>query len=265
MPSVLPSSVPSVRPSVLPSASPSDTPSVQPTLKAEEVRSGLLLALDVPECVYGPDGNPIEMTSSEQDAVAETVKASVSTDAEESYVYNTQVEVSGIVTVCGRRLSSKVGFESSHHRILPSGAAAVEFSMIITGEYRPPVIPGIELEPMPRSLDLGSLAEESINRDPEQFVRELKDRAPPTSSLNQVETLNVEAVEAPPEAAEVVFTKKPTSQPTNPPFQNVIIEDQDNTTEKTILLSCIVATSGVIVILGAFLMLRFAGRRRNRT
>lgn len=262
-PSALPSSMPSVYPSSMPSANPSSVPSLAPTLKAEEVKSGLLLSLDVPACILDASGNPIEMTQSEQDAVAETVQANVAADAEKNDVYNTQVQVVGLQTVCGRRLG-RVGETSFNHRHLPSGAAAVEFSMLITGEYRPPVVPGEEPKPVPKSLDLGTIAEDSINRDPDKFVRDLKDRAPPTSSLNEVQTLNIEAVDAPLEGEEAVFTRKPTPQPTSPPFESVILQESDKSTEKTILLACIVATTAVIIILASFLMFRFAGRRAVR-
>lgn len=223
-----------------------------------------MLSLNGPECKYDAAGNPVEMSQAEQDAVAETVQANVAADAESNDVYNTQASVLGLNIDCGRRLVNRSGEESGNHRQLPSGAAAVEFSMLITGEYRPPVIPGVEAQPMSRSLDLGKVAEDSINRDPEAFVRELKNRAPPDSSLNEVQSLEVEAAEAPPEGQEAVFTKKPTPQPTNPPFQSVILEESSSSTEKTILLACIIATAGIVVILASFLMFRFVSRRAVR-
>ena len=261
----MPSALPSLTPSLQPTATPSNIPSIPPTLKAEEVRSGLLLSLEGPECSYDSNGNVVEMSQSEQDAVAETVKANAAADAEENNVYNVDVDVIGISTQCERRrLSGRGNIKGQHHRRLPSGAAAVEFSMVITGQYRPPVVPGETLEPKPRNLDLGAIAQESINRDPEGFVRDLKSRAPPGSSLNDVEELDVEAVEAPPEGEEIAFTKKPTTQPTSPPFQSVIYVDDGNSLEKTILLACIIATSGIIIILGAFLFFRVASRRAIR-
>lgn len=259
-PSVMPSDLPSYMPSMQPTIMPSSIPSMPPTYKAEEVRSGLLLSLEGPEC--DPSADVIEMSQSEQNAVAETVKANAEADAEENDVYNVNVEVVGISTTCERRrLSGRSYVKGQHHRQLPSGAAAVEFSMVITGEYRPPVIPGETPKPKPRNLDLGAIAQESINRDPEGFVRDLKSRAPPDSALNDVKELEIEAVEAPPEGEEVVFTKKPTLQPTSPPFQSVIYVDDGNSVEKTILLACIIATSGMIVILCAFLFFRVASRR----
>jgi hypothetical protein len=178
------------------------------------------------------------MTKAEQDAVAETVKANAEADAESNDVYDMEVTIAGQNIDCGRRLSG-------YHRQLPSGAAAVEFSMIITGEYRPPIIPGVE--------------------DPEAFVRDLKDRAPPNSSLNEVQSLDVEAVEAPPEGvAEVVLTEKPTPQPTSPPFQSIILEEPSRSTEKTILLACILLTAVVVIMLASFLIFRFASRRAVR-
>lgn len=202
------------------------------------------------------------MSQSDQDAVTATVLATMTESAQENNVENVKSEILGLQSVCERRLSES--FELSHHRELPSGAAAVEFSMLITGEYKPLVIPGENPAPIPKSLDLGVIAEDSINRDPDGFVRDLKTRAAenPLSPLNDVQTLSVEAVEAPPEGEKAVFTKKPTPQPTNPPFQSsILVDETDNSTIKTVLVAFIVATAGLIVMLGAFLLFRMAGRR----
>ena len=222
----------------------------------------MFLSLDGGECYYDEFGNDVKMSKEEQQAVADSVEATVAEEAEKNDIYNSKVEVVGVTSTCKRRLSAQNGDESIRHRQLPSGAAAVEFSMIITGEYKPPVVPGEQPKPMTRSLDLGVIAEDSINADPEGFVRDLKSRAPPESELNEVEELVVEAVEAPPEGVEeVVFTRKPTFQPTSPPFQSVILVDDGNSTGKTVVLACIILMVGAIFIIGAFLMFRIAGRR----
>ena len=222
----------------------------------------MLLSLDGGECFYDESGNDVKISKEEQQVVADSVEATVADEAAKNDIYNSKVEVAGVITTCKRRLSAQSGDESIRHRQLPSGAAAVEFSMIITGEYKPPVVPGEQPKPMARSIDLGVIAEDSINADPAGFVRDLKSRAPPDSELNKVKEIVVEAVEAPPEGAEeVVFTRKPTPQPTNPPFQNVILVDDGNSTGKTVVLACIIIMVGTIFIIGAFLFFRIASRR----
>ena len=201
------------------------------------------------------------MTPEEQDAVVETVRGNVAANAQSNDVDLSDVKVIGSNTNCARRLSLTDDQESFFHRQLPSGSTAVEFSMLITGAYRPPTDPGEAPQPKPRNLDLGSIAEDSINRDPENFIRDLKDRAPASSSLNDVQSLEVQAVEAPPEGAEIVFTWKPTEQPTYPPVASVIREDNGANEKKSLLLSFIIATTGIILILGSFLLFRYAGRR----
>eukprot|EP00804_Cyclotella_cryptica_P016070 CCRYP_004212-RA/>CCRYP_004212-RA protein AED:0.29 eAED:0.29 QI:149/1/1/1/1/1/4/239/593 len=262
-PSALPSPAPSFHPSNMPTITSSNIPSTSPTIKAEEVRTGLLLSLELPECAYDANGNPVEMTPEEQDAVVETVKGNVAGNAQANDVDLANVEVIGLNTNCGRRLSGRDGQASLFHRQLPSGSTAVEFSMLITGAYRPPTNPGEAPQPKPRNLDLGTIAEDSINRDSDKFIRDLKERAPASSSLNDVQSLEVEAMEAPPEGAEVVFTRKPTQQPTNPPVSSVIREDGSNS-EKSLLLSFIIATTGIILILGSFLIFRYAGRQATK-
>lgn len=50
-------------------------------------------------------------------------------------------------------------------RILPSGSSALDVSLVITGDYRPPPY-----------LDLNVIAEDSINRDGDQVVSTLRER-----------------------------------------------------------------------------------------
>ena len=197
------------------------------------------------------------MSDEEKAAVADTVNSKVAEAATD--VANTNVTVVGFNSVCGRRLT--IMDSDGTHRQLPSGSAAVEFSMLITGEYRPPVVLEDPLKPEPRQMDLGVMAEDSINRDPDQFVRDLKERAPPNSSLNEVTSIEVEAMEAPPEGKEVTFTRSPTEQPTFPPGTAQIQAEESGGGEKAILLACIVAITGIIMIVSAFLAFRMAGRR----
>ena len=142
-------------------------------------------------------------------------------------------------------------------RFLPTGSSSIDFSMVITGEYRPP-IRGQDVQPP----DIGELTEESINRDPEAFVKNLQTRAGDSSPLQDVQDLSVESIAIPPEAlegevslSEMTFTKSPTRSPSPPP--TIVTEDKT----ASILLLCIVCISGLIVFLGAFQLFRYGERR----
>ena len=140
-------------------------------------------------------------------------------------------------------------------RRLPTGSSSIDFSMVITGEYRPPTR-GQDVQPP----DIGELTEESINRDPEAFVKDLQTRASDSSPLQDVRDLSVESIVVSPEAlegdlSELTFTRSPTRSPSPPP--TIISEDKT----ASILLICIVCVSGLIVFLGAFQVFRYGERR----
>ena len=109
--------------------------------------------------------------------------------------------------------------------------------------------------------DLGSLAEDSINRDTRGFVKTLMDRAKESSTSSPFAELNEDDLAV--ESFEVlvtdngeielpdIITRTPTQAPTPPP------------PDQKVLLMCIVVTSGLIVILGAFVLFRYAERRAN--
>jgi hypothetical protein len=85
-------------------------------------------------------------------------------------------------------------------RFLPSGSSALDVSMVVTGEYRPPPY-----------LDLDVIAEDSINRDGDRVVSTLKDRGSRAGSAFFERVSGVEAV------ARAAVTQRPTRAPTNKP------------------------------------------------
>lgn len=151
---------------------------------------------------------------SEKDSVAETVKYAAEEDAKANGIANMNVEVFATDTKCDRRrLSGGDATDSKLHRQLQSGSSAVEFSMLITGNFRDES--GGSSVASTNDINLGAIAEDSINRDKEKFIRDLADRAPEGSSLSDVSSLEVEATDAPPEGSTVPLSKIPTQQTTN--------------------------------------------------
>eukprot|EP00970_Alexandrium_tamarense_P004230 scaffold706_cov190-Alexandrium_tamarense.AAC.16 len=242
-------------PSAVPTSMDSEVPSSAPSAAyVEEVRSGLVLSLGLDECTYDENGKPTELSEEEKSGVAATVQKTAAADAAAKDVTNVQVEVTGVGVVgCRRRLSGD-------DRRLPTASSAIDFSMVITGEYRPIRRPGSSGPPPPASMDLGAIAEDSINRDPDKFVKDLQARAPADSALNQAAGVEVQAVEAPPKGAPaVMLTRRPTLSPTEPVVAMIIIEEGEE--KSSVLLICIVIVGGTIVLLLAFLLFRHAERK----
>lgn len=112
--------------------------------------------------------------------------------------------------------------------------------------------------------DLGEITEDSINRDPAPFVRDLKDRAGRFSEVDEDgvkaqsfevrDDFNVE------EHAGTIgkITLVPTTTPTSSPTTSA---DNKNKRTRGVLIICIVVTSGIIFLLGAFLIFRYGERR----
>lgn len=88
-------------------------------------------------------------------------------------------------------------------------------------------------------------------------MKDLQERAGQASSLQEVKAsdIEVQAVEVEPGEPIERITKKPTPMPTPQPT----FLKEDNTTQ--ILTICIVITSGLIVLLGAFILFRRGQRR----
>ena len=86
------------------------------------------------------------------------------------------------------------------HRKLPSGSSAIDVSMVITGDYRPPPY-----------VDLDVIAEDSINRNGEKVVSTLRERG---ERAGRDFFDRVEAIEA---VREEQKTDRPTRSPINSP------------------------------------------------
>jgi hypothetical protein len=100
-------------------------------------------------------------------------------------------------------------------RFLPSGSSALDVSMVVTGDYRPPPY-----------LDLDVITEESINRQGDKVISTLKDRGSRAGSafferVSGVEAVARAAVTQRPSRAP---TSKPTPGPTGPPTPSPSME-----------------------------------------
>lgn len=85
-------------------------------------------------------------------------------------------------------------------RFLPSGSSALDVSMVVTGDYRPPPY-----------LDLDVIAEDSINRGGDRVISTLKERGSRAGSAFFDRVSGVEAV------AKDAVTQRPTKTPTAKP------------------------------------------------
>ena len=97
-------------------------------------------------------------------------------------------------------------------RMLPGGSSALDVSMVVTGDYRPPPF-----------LDLDVIAEDSINRQGAKVVNTLRERGERAGRdfFSRVE--GIEAVAASDLTARPTRTPtgKPTPAPTGPPVSDV--------------------------------------------
>ncbi|KAL9187230.1 hypothetical protein ACHAXT_001333 [Thalassiosira profunda] len=92
----------------------------------------------------------------------------------------------------------------------------MEFSVLVTADYVPPKPRPGEADPPQEAPDLGAMTETQINRDPEQFARDLNDRAVEASPLAEVEVADVQVesvVVVEDEPLPERFTKAPTPTP----------------------------------------------------
>eukprot|EP00580_Thalassiosira_gravida_P013035 CAMPEP_0201649470 /NCGR_PEP_ID=MMETSP0493-20130528/39404_1 /ASSEMBLY_ACC=CAM_ASM_000838 /TAXON_ID=420259 /ORGANISM="Thalassiosira gravida, Strain GMp14c1" /LENGTH=322 /DNA_ID=CAMNT_0048125347 /DNA_START=123 /DNA_END=1088 /DNA_ORIENTATION=- len=150
-----------------------------------------------------------------------------------------------------------------NHRLLPSSSSAVDFSVVITGEYSPPFRPGQDRPVVKPPVDIGELTEDSINRDPVGFVKDIQERAATSetssSKLAKIEESDIIVqsfevkVEDAFDTADGITVPRFTLQPTPAPTT------EDKT--ESILTICIIATAGLIVLLSAFLLFRHGERR----
>jgi len=101
-------------------------------------------------------------------------------------------------------------------RMLPSGSSALDVSMVITGDYRPPPF-----------LDLNVIAEDSINRQGAKVVGTLRERGERAGREFFSRVEGIEAVAASDLTARPTRTPtgKPTPAPTGPPVSSAREDD----------------------------------------
>lgn len=247
-PTVAPSESPSFSPtfitsapSLVPSELPSSAPTSPPSMTPKTTEGGVSLQFNM-ECTPGAN------FEAQNAAVENTVTATVAAK-ETPGLSNAKATV--VAAVCGpakqrRHLMLNPGdiaVNSNRHRQLQPGSSALDFSVVITGEY---AAPSGQSE---SEFNLGSIAEDSINSDPEAFVKDLKARAGANSPFAAVEADDMAVKEVDPELLTAAPTRMPTLLPT-------MKED-----DKTDLLIGIIIVSGLIVVLGSFLLYRHGEER----
>jgi len=144
VPSFVPTvtSAPSEAPSVVASEVPSIQPTITPTVYTEQISDGLLLTILM---VCFPGETPPQ---EDIDAVAGAVIQSSVEAARASGVTDVNATVVGTsCSAASRRLSNMPSsniWEQAFglHRKLPTGSSSIDFSVVITGEYKPPLRPG---------------------------------------------------------------------------------------------------------------------------
>lgn len=94
----------------------------------------------------------------------------------------------------------KLGITNVTQRMLPSGSSALDVSMVVTGDYRPPPY-----------LDLDVIAEDSINRDGAKVVSTLRERGERAGRTFFDRVSGIEAV------AKESITARPTRSPSAKP------------------------------------------------
>jgi len=255
-------SSPSYLPSAVPSQLPSMIPTQQPTDYVEKIKSGVKVSFGGVDCV---PGEPIEGAEFIEASVRKIAKEAASKESD--YIDNIKAEVKGMFC------KAEGPFER-HHRRLPTGSSALDFSVVVTGEYRPPSRPG--QRPPPLDIDIGRATEDSINRDPVAFVKDIQERAALTDTVfTGVEPEDIEVraqvFEVPADVSILAteeITPSPTKSPTPMPTPLIMAKEETDEEEKgndSILIICIVITGGMIVLLGAFLLFRHGERKAAKT
>ena len=107
-------------------------------------------------------------------------------------------------TVTGERMEVELSLEQ--RRRLPVGSSALDVSMTITGEYRPPPY-----------QDVGLIIEDSINRASKNLVNDFRSRGSRGGTQFFESVSDLAAVRV--EAATPRPTEKPTEYPTKRPTQ----------------------------------------------
>lgn len=234
-------SEPTSSPSLLPTTShiPTKT-SMPPTQPA-----GAEAAISFP--LLKCDPNQATVPQEVQDALSDQVTYTMNTgeDSEDFNNINSEV-VEAKVRCVQRRLT---GDDSQHDRLLATQSSAMEFSLVITGDYRS--LDG-------KAPDMGQVVEDSINADAAKFTKELKDRSAnplleqATEPIVAARTLDNDELEKfNNDEFEVTIKAFPSPSPTAEPPDNM----------KKALLIVILIVSGIMVVLASFLLFRHAERR----
>ena len=137
-PSLVPSTstAPTGAPSSVVSDAPSLMPSSAPSIYVQKVTDGLLLTIKM-TCF--PDE---EVPQADIDAVAESIIAASVDGALEQGIYNVNATVVDAFCAAEARRNllwgNVVAAFNPHHRRLATLSSALDFSVVITGDYRPP-------------------------------------------------------------------------------------------------------------------------------
>ena len=232
-------SKPTMSPTLLPTTSHSPTDMAAPAQLA-----GAQCSMVFPLLMCDP--NQVTVPQEVQDALSDQVAYTMSA-GEYSEGFNSidPIVLEAQVRCVTRRLT---GDESQNDRLLATQSSAMEFSLVITGDYR---------SPDGKPPDMGKVVEDSINADATQFTKELKARSPnpllvqATEPIVKAESLDADQLEKFNAGAfEVTIIAYPSPSP---------IPAQDKV--KTALLIVILIVSGVMVVLAAFLLFKHAERR----
>lgn len=162
--SMSPSTSPKPTSSSPPSFSPttSDVPTMTPTPPAQPVGAEAALSFPLLKC----DPKQITVPSEVHDAVREQVTQTVSNGKDAEYFYNLSSTVVEAKVRCNQRRLTRDG--SQHNRLLSSQSSAIEFYLVIIGDY---------YSPHGKPHGLGRVVESSIYENAAAFMQELKARS----------------------------------------------------------------------------------------
>ena len=172
------------------------------------------LTADMLVTLLGPDST---MENEDGDILGSTIHELLSTIVEEEGVALDEVNLGKQSVATRRELVGrykrrglkgyydngdgvKFAINNVTQRILQSGSSALDVSMVITGDYRPPPY-----------LDLNVIAEESINRQGSKVVNTLRERGDRAGRTFFERVDGIEAV------AQALMTRRPTDKPTPDP------------------------------------------------
>lgn len=162
------------------------------------------LVSDLMVTMMGPEA---EMDSTDGDIFGGTIYDILAEVAEQEGIALAGLDLTGQAVADTRMLQErqdrrmlKLGITNVTQRMLPSGSSALDVSMVVTGDYRPPPY-----------LDLDVIAEDSINRDGAKVVGTLRERGERAGRTFFDRVSGIEAV------AKESITARPTRSPSAKP------------------------------------------------